>query len=147
MKAQPIAVLAVFAIVAACSPPPPAEPAASASAGSAESVLSASNMAAAELSFVCGDAGKAFAAKRNFPNIDISSPETILRDAEADFVQVYGKANIESEKPLKLLTSPGAWVVEGQLPPNRPGVKVVGGVAMIAIDRKEGKVLCFIHGE
>ena len=56
---------------------------------------------------------------------------------------MYGKENIESQKPFKVeLINDLFWSVKGSLPPY-----AVGGTAFILIQKKDGRVLNFFHGK
>ena len=56
---------------------------------------------------------------------------------------MYGKENIESQKPFKVeLINDLFWSVKGSLPPY-----AVGGTAFILIQKKDGRVLNYFHGK
>jgi len=79
-----------------------------------------------------------FAVKKG-PVVD---SETAIAIAVQAWVPVYGKNQIEREKPYTAELKKGIWTVEGSLPYNTPG-----GVAMALIDQKDGHVIKLMHGE
>jgi len=71
----------------------------------------------------------------------VPDAETAKRIAEAVFRPVYG-SSIEGEKPLKATLSGDVWTVSGTLPAN-----YIGGVAVVKIFRRDGRVLYMMHGK
>lgn len=68
--------------------------------------------------------------------------ETAIAIARAIFVAWLGKEQVDQEEPLTAsVTSEGHWGVAGTLPGH-----LLGGVAEVIIARKDGRVLCLIHG-
>ncbi len=55
---------------------------------------------------------------------------------------IYGKENIEKEKPYTASLANGVWTVTGSLPEG-----VVGGVAEAEISKNDCKVLRVSHGK
>lgn len=72
----------------------------------------------------------------------IPDQETAIRVAEAVWIPIYGKEQIESEKPFKAMLTKGVWTVEGSLSEGAEG-----GVALIEISKKNGCILRVIHGK
>ncbi|CAN5195558.1 hypothetical protein BH09BAC5_BH09BAC5_18380 [soil metagenome] len=83
---------------------------------------------------------------------------TAIKVAEAILVTIYGKEQIESEKPLRAhLTKDGdTWAVSGILSPSGKSIDkngdtvftiVEGGVASIGIQKSDCKVLYLEHGK
>ena len=74
----------------------------------------------------------------------------VIEDAEnaanvgiAILSSIYGKENIERQKPFKVvLINDLFWSVKGSLPPY-----AVGGTAFILIQKKDGRVLNYFHGK
>jgi hypothetical protein len=60
--------------------------------------------------------------------------------AEAVLVPIYGRANIEREKPFETRLDGDVWTVEGTSPPH-----TFGGVFTIKISRLTGEILYLIH--
>jgi NTF2 fold immunity protein len=67
---------------------------------------------------------------------------TATRVAEAILIPIYGKKEVESERPFSAKLLKGVWKVEGHLPPD-----VDGGVAEVWIDKQDGKILRVTHGK
>jgi len=67
---------------------------------------------------------------------------TATRIAEAVFIPVYGAGQIAKEEPFTARLEGGAWIVKGTL---RAGF--VGGVAVVKIDRRDGRILYMMHGK
>ena len=67
---------------------------------------------------------------------------TAVAIAEAVLVPIYGKGQIEDEKPFQAKLVEGVWHVEGSLPEGWHG-----GVAAIKIAQADARVLHVIHGQ
>jgi hypothetical protein len=65
--------------------------------------------------------------------------------AEAVLVPVYGKQQIDSERPFKAELSRGVWDVTGTVACNPPGSICPGGAAEVKISRKTGEILFMTH--
>ena len=66
---------------------------------------------------------------------------TAVAIAEAVLVPIYGRAQIQRQKPLLPSLRGNEWTVIGQLEKG-----LVGGVAIIVIDRKTGQIVRVSHG-
>jgi hypothetical protein len=66
---------------------------------------------------------------------------TAIRIAISVCLPIYGDA-IYKEKPFDAVLKNGIWIVEGSLPKG-----YIGGVAVIRIQKKDGKILSVIHGK
>ena len=66
---------------------------------------------------------------------------TAVRIAIAVWLPIYGEI-IYKEKPYIANLKNGVWIVKGSLPKGS-----VGGVAMIAIQKKDGKIITVIHSK
>jgi hypothetical protein len=66
---------------------------------------------------------------------------TAIKIAIAVWLPIYGKT-IYKEKPYSAELKNGVWFVQGSLPKGS-----VGGVAEIAIQKSDGKILGVIHGK
>jgi hypothetical protein len=82
----------------------------------------------------------------NPPQGFIPDSITAVRVAEAVLVPVYGAEQIERQKPLTASLRGDVWVVKGQLRPRRPGARAAGGVALVEIAKKDGRILRMTHG-
>ena len=67
---------------------------------------------------------------------------TAIKIAVAVWEPIYGRKQIQSQKPFQATLRDGVWTVYGSLPPNTPG-----GVAEADISKKDGRVLRVIHGK
>jgi hypothetical protein len=66
---------------------------------------------------------------------------TAIRIAISVWLPIYGE-KIYNEKPFDAKLENGIWTVEGSLPKNS-----LGGVALIKIQKTDGKILLVIHGK
>jgi hypothetical protein len=85
-------------------------------------------------------------------NVRVPDAATALRIAEPALTKVYGKRQIEYEKPLTAILEDGIWSVYGTLCcPDRKGRrtcevgKCVGGVATLELRQSDGKILSVFH--
>ncbi len=67
---------------------------------------------------------------------------TAIAIAEAILSPIYGKATIESERPLTATLSKGIWTVTGTLCEGCDG-----GVALIEISKANAKIIRVSHGK
>jgi hypothetical protein len=81
-------------------------------------------------------------AEENYKPKDgyVPDAETAIAVAVAIWNPIYGKKQIEKEKPFKASLSNGVWRVRGSLPEGW-----VGGVAIAEISKDDCKVLRVIH--
>jgi len=68
---------------------------------------------------------------------------TAIQIAIAVWSSIYGKAQINSEKPYTAALKGDVWTVSGSLP---RGTAVVGGVAIAEISKQNGTILRISHG-
>ncbi len=82
--------------------------------------------------------------KHNFQpeNGYVPSKEIAIKIALAVWEPVYERKNIENQAPYNVVLEKGVWVVTGSLPDGW-----VGGVALIEIDKKTGKIIRMSHGQ
>ena len=73
----------------------------------------------------------------------VPDEETAIRIAIAVWSPIYGKDQIESEKPYKVILKDGVWYVSGSLP---KGWKA-GGVAEAEIDKNDCRIIRISHGK
>ena len=71
----------------------------------------------------------------------VPNAETAIRIALAVWEPIYGKKQIDSEKPYRVTLKNGVWTVEGSLPPGWRG-----GVAIAEISASDGTILRVSHG-
>jgi hypothetical protein len=62
--------------------------------------------------------------------------------AESALRPIYGRKQVESERPFKARLEGDVWIVSGYLPPDW-----VGGVAVVRINRLSGRVLSIRRGK
>ena len=55
---------------------------------------------------------------------------------------IYGEAQIAAERPFSALSRDSTWLVRGFLAPGR-----LGGVALVEILKRDGRILRVTHGE
>jgi len=81
----------------------------------------------------------------------VPDSETAVKIAEAVLVPVYGKTQIESERPFTAKLKDDVWTVGGTLrcPDGKGGVTTLcdGGVAVVKISKNDARVLYMIHGK
>jgi hypothetical protein len=83
----------------------------------------------------------------------VPDKETAIAIADIILSKIYGKANIQREKPfnvkLKQDVKPKGdfWQVTGSLPKPPPGLVATGGVAVIEIYKKDGRIRRVFHEE
>ncbi len=70
----------------------------------------------------------------------VPTAKVAFQIAEPILINVYGKENIESEKPFSINLEADVWIIEGSLEEGYDG-----GVAYIEIRKSDGKVLTVIH--
>jgi hypothetical protein len=79
----------------------------------------------------------------------VPDSDTAVKIAEAVLIPVYGKKQIESEKPFVAELKGDVWVVSGTLhcPDGRGGTTThcVGGVAEVRISKVDARVVSMIH--
>ena len=73
----------------------------------------------------------------------VPDAQTAIAIAVAVWNPIYGKDNIEKEKPYSAKLTNGVWIVEGSLP--KP--MTVGGWAIAEISKEDGKILRVSHGK
>ncbi len=81
----------------------------------------------------------------------VPDPKTAIAIAEAVLVPVYGKKQIESERPFTATLKDDVWTVEGTLhcSDGKGGVTTScdGGVAVVKIAKRNGRILSMGHGK
>ena len=77
------------------------------------------------------------------PDGYVPDQETAIKIAVAVWTPIYGKDEIEKEKPYKAVLKDGIWYVSGSLP--RGYVK--GGVTEAEIAKDDGRIQRISHGK
>ena len=75
-------------------------------------------------------------------DVVVSSEQTAIQIAVAAWTPIYGKDNIERQKPYKAWLKDGIWHVTGSLPENS-----IGGVAIAEIRKSDAKIIRISHGK
>jgi hypothetical protein len=89
-----------------------------------------------------GATGCATEANYRPPRGYVPDAATAIKIAVVVWEPIYGRKQIEGEKPFRAELRNGVWKVYGYLPEDTPG-----GVAEADISQKDGKILRVIHGE
>lgn len=74
----------------------------------------------------------------------VSKPEVAAKIAEAVAVDIYGRKNIEKQRPYLVKRFEDRWVVLGTFPHGPYGK---GGVFEIEVSSADGKILRMTHGK
>jgi hypothetical protein len=87
-------------------------------------------------------------------NVRVPDAATALSIAQPALVKLYGKRQIEYEKPLAAKLESGIWSVYATLCcPDRKGQRIcgegqcLGGVAILKLRQIDGKILSISHGK
>ena len=70
----------------------------------------------------------------------VPDAKTAVAIAEAVLIPIYGKEQINSEKPLKANLKDGIWTVQGSLPKGWDG-----GTAVVKIAKQDGRIIFVTH--
>jgi len=81
----------------------------------------------------------------------LDSKEKAVNFAEQVLFDIYGKKNIEKEKPYDIENVDGYWIIAGSLPKSLSTDSVVslsvGGVFLIIFNSHDGKIVRITHGK
>jgi len=81
--------------------------------------------------------------QRNIPDFaPIETEQAAIDIALRAWIPVYGKEQIDGEKPYIATLENGVWYVHGSLPANSDG-----GYAEAWISKDDGRVIKYIHGK
>ena len=104
------------------------------------------------LSLSCAFAILASAASQDRPARNyVPNSEAAVAIAEAVLIPVYGRKKIESERPFKATLKDDIWTVGGTLycsngkPATDKPPTCLGGVAVVEISRKDGRIISMVH--
>jgi hypothetical protein len=87
------------------------------------------------------------APKRNY----VPNSETAIAIAEAVFIPVFGKKQIESERPFRADLKDDVWTVAGTLycsdgkPQTDKAPTCFGGVAVVEISKIDARIISMTH--
>lgn len=77
----------------------------------------------------------------------VPDKETASKIAGIILKNIYGEDNINKQLPLQIhLNEKDVWIISGSKPKPSKGKYFIGGVAMIAIQRSDCKILYVTHG-
>jgi len=96
--------------------------------------------------FAQAKSGQSFHPKDGF----VPNAETAVQVGAAVLIPVYGKKQIESERPFKAILSNNVWIVEGTLncaglPDEGREHPCDGGTAVVRISKATGQILSIMH--
>lgn len=77
----------------------------------------------------------------------VPSEQTAKTIAESVLIQIYGKENIEKQKPFKVMLKDKTWIIEGSTPADRGGRIYLGGVFTIHISKLTGEIFFLTHSK
>jgi len=81
--------------------------------------------------------------ERYFPKEGlVPTAEIAVEIADVILSNIFGKENIEEQKPFSINLEGNIWIIDGYL---EPGVK--GGTAYIEINKENGEILKVSHGK
>lgn len=72
----------------------------------------------------------------------VPDEKTAVRIAEAVLDPIYGEQQIAKEKPLSATLDGDTWTVQGHLPQDSNR----GGVAVVELSKRDGRILRVSHG-
>lgn len=72
----------------------------------------------------------------------VPNRETAVRIAVAIWIPIFGERQIQSERPYNATLRSGVWTVTGSLPKDSGP----GGVALVKISKRDGRILLVEHG-
>jgi hypothetical protein len=75
-------------------------------------------------------------------NVIIKDSSTAVKIVEPILFSIYGKENIENQKPYETYLIENYWIITGTLPKG-----MLGGTFLIIIDARNSKVLKISHGK
>jgi len=81
----------------------------------------------------------------------VPDPKTAVAVAEAVLIPVYGREQIESERPFTATLKRDIWTIEGTLycldTKRVKTTDCLGGVAVVKISKSDGRILYMLHGK
>ena len=72
----------------------------------------------------------------------VPNERTAVAIAEAVLIPIYGSSAIDAEKPFHATVQAGVWIIKGTLPQG-----LLGGVAVVKLAKKDGRILYVLHGK
>jgi NTF2 fold immunity protein of polymorphic toxin system component len=71
----------------------------------------------------------------------VPDDNTAIKIAEAVLIPIYGAQQIAGERPFHAVPTAGVWKIEGTLHTSN------GGVAIVQLQSRDGKIISVIHGK
>lgn len=78
------------------------------------------------------------------PDGYVPNERTAVRVAEAVLIPIYGQETVEKERPFTAVLRDEVWIVRGKGPKD---TMTAGGVALVEISKKDGRILRVTHGK
>jgi NTF2 fold immunity protein len=79
----------------------------------------------------------------------VPDADSAIKKAETALVPVYGRKQIDSEKPFTASLKDGVWTVAGTLhcPDGKGGTTTtcLGGVAVVKVSQSNGRIISMTH--
>ena len=75
----------------------------------------------------------------------VKTGDEAIAIAVEQWISIYGKEQIDREKPYHAILMGAVWVVHGSMPNQEQGPVVLGGIAWATISKKNGKLLGMTH--
>ena|ERR1700742_3711693 len=79
----------------------------------------------------------------------VPDADAAIKKAEAALVPVYGRKQVDSEKPFTAKLKDGVWTVAGTLrcPDGKGGTTTscAGGVAVVKVSQSDGRIISMAH--
>jgi len=77
------------------------------------------------------------------PNGFVPDERTAIAIAEAVLSPIYGSDSIQQERPFHAALTGGVWTIVGTTPSRQN----VGGVAIVKLNKSDGRILYVLHGK
>jgi len=71
----------------------------------------------------------------------VPDEQTAIKIAEAVLIPIYGSQKVAAERPFHAHLNGNIWTIEGTLHSDN------GGVAMVRMERSDGRILSVVHGK
>lgn len=75
----------------------------------------------------------------------VPTADVAIRIAECILCEIYGKENIEKEKPFSVNLENGVWIIEGNIPEINDSIMTFRGQSYIEIKKSNGEILKLLH--
>lgn len=75
----------------------------------------------------------------------VPTADVAVRIAECVLSEIYGKENIEKEKPFSVNLQNGVWIIEGSIPDMNDSLITFYGESYMEIKKSNGEILKLLH--